>query len=84
MPGRRTVKPSAPTILRWLKIYYSWLPELIESGGLTSEHGTRTAKGLRYSIKALEESYSEYKRQKQADDREDLKKRVKKTDKYFS
>lgn len=84
MPGKRSVKPSAPTILRWLKIYYSWLPELIDGGGLTREHGERVAKGLKYSIKALEESYSEYKRQKQADDREDLKKKVKSTDEYFS
>lgn len=84
MARKQTTQPSAPTMMRWLKTYYTWLPDLIEGGGLYPEHGKRVAKGLKYAIKALDDSAKEYKKLKQAESRRNLNEEVESTDEYFS
>lgn len=63
---RKTEDMSIPTILNWLKIYHTELVKKTQNGEIFEEPGKRSVKGLRYTIKALEDSYSQYKRESQA------------------
>ena len=79
MPTKRTETPSVPTLRHWLEVYYSWLPQLIEEGGIHPEYGQKVAKGLKYSIRALDDSATEYRKKK----REEFKSQVNEADEYF-
>lgn len=58
---QKTEGMSPPTIRKWLKTYLSETAKLVDQGKMGKEEGTRVAKGLKYAIKALEDSYSKYK-----------------------
>jgi hypothetical protein len=63
----------------WIQKYYAWVPELIEEGGIYPEEGRRVAKGLKYALKALDDSSSRYRSEK----RKSAKDGVAATDRYF-
>jgi len=51
-------------MLHWLKVYLSSLPEIVDDGRLYEEQGAKVAKGLKYSIKALEDSRAQWRKEK--------------------
>jgi hypothetical protein len=54
--SRKTEDVAPTTILRWLKVYMVELHKMVEDGRIYEEEGKKAAKGLRYSITALEDS----------------------------
>lgn len=62
MPRKRSDKPSAPTMSKWLKVYRMNLKEMVEEGRLTKPHAIRVARGLNAAIAALDESLVEYRK----------------------
>jgi hypothetical protein len=70
-PQKRTETPSATTMLLWLRKYLVWTAEMEDAKKITPGYAARVAKGLKYSIKALDESIVEYKTQKRATAREE-------------
>ena len=66
---RKTQDMSPPTILRWLKIYLVEAVRMTKSGELYPDEGKRVVKGLRYSIKGLEDSYAHFKADQRAIDK---------------
>ena len=64
MPFKRKEDPSPPSMLRWLKAYYASLPKMVEEGRIYKEDAAKVAKGLRYTIKALEGNINSFKKEK--------------------
>ena len=77
--SRKTEDMSPPTMLRWLKVYLTEVVKMIEEDRIYREEGLKVAKGLRYSIRALEISATKYKRARQVareDEYKDAAKRL--------
>lgn len=61
MPRSRTKTPSVPTMLNWQKVYLTQMKDMVERGAIQPDRGRQVAKGLKYTIKALEGSVADYK-----------------------
>jgi len=80
MPRTRTTTPSVPTMLRWQRIYLGQMKEMIERGAIDEKYGRRVAKGLKYTIKALEESATDYRNGRRRAEKDTYEE----ADKYFA
>jgi hypothetical protein len=60
----QTTQPSVPTLTKWLKLYYTWIPQMIEEERIQEKWGREVAKGLKHSITALENSKKQWMREK--------------------
>lgn len=79
---RKTEDMSLPTINRWLRIYLVEVVEKTKSGYLDEEYGRRTIKGLKYAIKALDDSLENYRRESRKEKREAFNKEYEEALKY--
>jgi hypothetical protein len=48
-------------MLNWQKVYLTQMKDMVERGAIQPDRGRQVAKGLKYTIKALEGSVADYK-----------------------
>jgi hypothetical protein len=63
-------------MVKWLKLYLAALPKIVDEGRLYEGHAKRIAKGLKYSIAALEDSKSQWVKEQKKNSEDEYRKAV--------